>query len=118
MSRHGATYTGWRKVFHEAMSPPMWVLLLLASLQLLPMAACTSNPITNAHETAVHLVINGEGSCSGTIIGPHAVLSATHCFEWPYTVRIYGQPVRFLRAVLDGNDHTILIVDRTFTTWA
>lgn len=90
-----------------------WLLTLI--LLLLP--ACTADPVARAHDATVHLLINGN-SCSGTIIGPSAVLTATHCFEWPYTVRIYGLPVRVLRTFLDGNDHTIIVVDRHFESWA
>jgi V8-like Glu-specific endopeptidase len=89
----------------------------LLGLILLLAPACTVDPVTRAHDTTVHLVIDN-GSCSGTIIGPHAILTATHCFEWPYTVRIYGMPVRVLRAIVDGSDHTIIVVDRHFDTWA
>ncbi|THD06123.1 hypothetical protein B1991_14365 [Rhodanobacter lindaniclasticus] len=56
-------------------------------------------------------------SCSGTVIGPHAVLSAAHCFQWPYTLRIGYQPVSVKRVMLDGNDHIILIVGRRFDRW-
>ena len=74
--------------------------------------------IERAHETTLHLVINGDESCSGTAIGPHALLSATHCFDWPFTLKVYGQPVRVIQVLSDGNDHTILIVGLTFKRWA
>lgn len=31
--------------------------------------------------TALRLEMNGTGVCSGTAIGPHIILSASHCFE-------------------------------------
>ena len=74
--------------------------------------------IERAHETTLHLVINGDESCSGTAIGPHALMSATHCFDWPFTLKVYGQPVRVIQAISDGNDHTILIVGLTFKRWS
>lgn len=84
-------------------------LLLLALL-----AGCTN--FGTVKYAALHIEFD-QGSCSATVIGPHAILSAAHCFEWPYTLRIGLQPVTVKRAMLDGNDHIILIVDRTFTAW-
>lgn len=92
-------------------------LACLALAFLLGATGCV-NVTERAHETTLHLVINGDESCSGTAIGPHAILSATHCFDWPFTIKVYGQPVRVIQALSDGNDHTVLIVGLTFHRWA
>jgi hypothetical protein len=88
---------------------------ILAALLCVGLAGCIH--VDTARETAVHLQFSN-GSCSGTIVGPHAVLSATHCFSFGETLRLWQQPVRILQQIDDGNDHTIIIVDRNFPAWA
>ena len=85
-----------------------------AALLCVGLASCTG--FGTVKDAALHLQIDGV-SCSGTVIGPHAVLSAAHCFQWPYTLRIGYQPVSVKRVMLDGNDHIILIVGRKFDRW-
>lgn len=92
-------------------------LACLALAFLLGATGCAS-VIERTHETTLHLVINGDESCSGTAIGPHAILSATHCFDWLFSLKVYGQPIRVIDAFSDGNDHTVLIVGLTFHRWA
>src|SRR5574340_519082 len=61
------------------------------------------------HSTAVRLVMD-DGLCSGTVIGPGAILSATHCFvgAHPMTVRTATSATReagrnrFMAASADG----------------
>lgn len=56
--------------------------LIAASL----LAACSAAPVT----TPIPLLLTfSDGTCSGTAIGPHAVLTATHCFGGP-TVKLDG----------------------------
>lgn len=64
---------------------------ILAALLCVGLAGCTS--MGAIKDTALHIKINGNGSCGATAIGPSAILSAAHCFEWPYTLKIHGQPV-------------------------
>ena len=51
------------------------------------------------------LLTFADGTCSGTAIAPHAILTATHCFE-------NGKPrgLHVANRIDDGNDHTLLIV--------
>ena len=86
--------------------------ILLASLLML--AGC-ANTMQHSHRCAVRLAM-GDGVCSGTIIGPHAILSATHCFDGS-SVAVNGRPVRVMRRLDDGSDHTILLTDKTFRDW-
>ena len=87
--------------------------ILLAAF--LTLAGC-AHPVRHAHACAVRLTI-GEGTCSGTIIGPHSILSATHCFDGS-PVSINDRLVKVLQHIDDGDDHTILIVDQTYRDWA
>ena len=57
--------------------------------------------------TALCLVFD-DGSCSGTVIGPHAILSATHCFVGAKRLSIDGQLVTIIDRIDDGHDHTII----------
>ena len=59
-----------------------------------------------------------DGVCSGTAMGPHLVLSATHCFDNTEGMKINGTAAKVLKRVDDGNDHTFLVVDLTFKAWA
>jgi hypothetical protein len=72
---------------------------------------------------AVHAIVQrgiaDSSKCSGTAVGPHAILSAAHCdMSVDYLevdakmMRIVGPPV------LDGLDHVIYIVDGTFPQYA
>jgi len=36
--------------------------------------------LTDTRAVALRLEMDGNGVCSGTAIGPHLILSATHCF--------------------------------------
>lgn len=84
--------------------------------------ACTPVPVSTdhslAHRAAVFLDF-GQGSCSGTAVGPHAVLTATHCFGDGRTLqRVGSTAVKVRDRIDDGADHSIVFVDVTFTTVA
>lgn len=83
-------------------------------------AGCATpmSALQRAHGATMRLDMDGTRVCSGTAIGPHAILSATHCFIGAQTLAINGTPAAVLGATSDGHDHTILIVDHTFTEYA
>ena len=90
-------------------------LLLLVLL----VAGCATqlSALQRVHRSAL-ILRTDTGICSGTAIGPHAILSATHCFVGAQALAINGEPVVVTDAISDGHDHTILLVDRTFTEYA
>ncbi len=78
------------------------------------------------HRIAVYDLLKGDkwnqevAHCSGTVIGPHAILTAQHCFFDSNLIRLDEEkdPIRIVAALVDGNDHVIYLVDQTFKTWA
>jgi S1-C subfamily serine protease len=73
---------------------------LLASLSLLLLVACSQAPkpfdfAKQIDETSVEVTIMAGGSCSGTIIDDHTVLTAGHCSnfgDWKdFTVNVQGK---------------------------
>jgi len=78
------------------------------------------------HRIAIYDLEKGDtwdqevGHCSGTVVGPHAILTAQHCFFDSNLIRLDSEkdPIHIAAAIIDGNDHVIYLVDRTFKTWA
>lgn len=91
----------------------------ILSLLIMGATGCASHVTQRdaAHESALFLQMPG-GTCSGTAIGPNAILSATHCFGDMFTLSVNGKPVEVLKRFDDGRDHTILIVDEEFNVWS
>ena len=84
--------------------------LIAAALALL--AGCAIAPVGNP----VPLLLTfSDGTCSGTAIAPHAILTATHCFDGP-TVKLSGLTVKL--RIDDGDDHTLLVVTQAFRAHA
>jgi hypothetical protein len=78
---------------------------------LLALAGCAALP----QSTPEPLVLTfGDGSCSGTAIAEHVVLTATHCLKGEASVAADGGRLTIKRRIDDGNDHTLLIVAQTF----
>lgn len=86
------------------------VALLLAML-----AACASVPQSTPQPL---LLTFADGTCSGTAIAPHAILTATHCFNHESKPPIAKLPLAIVKRIDDGNDHTLLIVRQTFDAHA
>ncbi len=74
--------------------------------------------LDKAHAATVRLdFVNGV--CSGTVIGKRAILTATHCFKaGSGTPTINGSAVTITKRADDGNDHTIIWTDRTYSSIA
>jgi V8-like Glu-specific endopeptidase len=78
------------------------------------------------HRIATYDIIKGDGwnqevgHCSGTVVGPHAILTAQHCFMNSNLIRLDAEkePTVIVFAFIDGHDHIIYMVNRTFKTWA
>lgn len=69
----------------------------------------------DAHATTVRVDIGHAGVCSGTVVGAHTVLTATHCLVNGYPIAIDGEPVYISKQVDDGNDHSLIATDLTFS---
>ena len=90
----------------------MTIRTLLALVLIATSAGCVKHSVlSDAHATALRLEMTGNGICSGTAVGPHLVLTATHCFgEGPLVspaettplVSINGKPVAELKRIDDG----------------
>src|ERR1019366_2307394 len=84
-------------------------------------AAATKTAIEQQHATTHRLAVydllegstwNAEvGHCSATVVGPHALLTAQHCFANSNQIRLdtEKEPLHILAAFIDGNDHVIYL---------
>lgn len=111
--------TQMKKIFYQL---TLAVVLFAASFYM-PLPNLKHNKLTlersATHEISyVQVLNNGEhkdvGRCTGTAIGPHALLTAQHCDEegiriihMDYSVREY----HILVGMIDGRDHAIYILD-------
>jgi V8-like Glu-specific endopeptidase len=79
------------------------------------LTAVVDEPITKAHGATLQIgqqIISEQKICSATAIGPHAVLTATHCeVASDYLAIREGEgDYKILGRIRDGNDHTIYLV--------
>lgn len=92
--------------------------LALAFFLLAGCSGCASFPHDwDIEKSALSLEFQN-GWCSGTAVGRHTVLTATHCMAGGELVKINGKPVKATGREDDGNDHTLLVVDRKFSRWS
>ena len=55
--------------------------------------------------------------CSSVSVGPHVLLTASHCLLSDAVVAVDGEQVNVRDLETDRNDHALLWVDITFPTW-
>lgn len=91
--------------------------LLCAMLMLTTVCFATARPeVKKAFKANVEIkqqVISSESDCSATAIGPHALLTATHCEEPTddLDVSVIKDNVKIVGRIRDGMDHTIYLID-------
>ena len=88
---------------------------ILAALLCVGMASCV-NPIARVHNATVLMEMDN-GTCSGTVIGPHSILTAEHCLTRTKNLAVNSVPVEVLRVELDHYDHAIVRVNAAYTYW-
>lgn len=70
---------------------------------------------------ASHRIKYDRGSCTGTAIGPHAILTASHCNKDESTDTIHldlsVKDFHIEKTLTDGRDHDIYLVDATLTNF-
>jgi hypothetical protein len=111
-------------------------MLLALSMAISPIQACASklpkNVMTTTHriemtvtvpdapdaDTSDNLFSTRGDICSSTAIGPHALLTATHCDLGASTVSVDGVQAAIMSRLTDGNDHTIYMLNITFGEYA
>lgn len=93
-----------------------WIALLLAFS--IGGCGCASWPKDWDIEKTTLTLEFQNGWCSGTAVGKHVLLTATHCMAAGELQKINGKPVKVVRSVDDGSDHTLVVIDRPFVKWA
>jgi hypothetical protein len=65
-----------------------------------------------SHVIAMDSPVTGPGGCSATSIGPHALLTASHCERPDGFVTVDGEKnIPIVKVLRDGDDHSILFLD-------
>ena len=90
------------------------VILLLTFAPVLSCATKHNPIVAQAHKTTHHIemeTILGGGSCSATSIGPHALLTASHCEAPSDVIAVDDVKQIIVRVIRDGRDHSIYLLD-------
>lgn len=90
---------------------------LLAALLCVGLAGCTHGGVLGLAQQTEHLLGFKNGTCSGTAVGPHTLLTASHCFDGDTLVKVDGKPTRALWIAQDGQDHTLVGQTVKFRRW-
>jgi hypothetical protein len=92
-------------------------LLLLFAPAVCAKGTVVSTAASTTHEIEMSTLVSG-AKCSATAIGPHALLTASHCEQPTNDIQIDGKDATILFLKRDGGDHTIYFVDLGFKSWA
>lgn len=103
------------------MNARQWPLALLLAA-LVAIAGCRATVAEPSVESRVKaavvvLGLTDEGTCSGVMIGPRLLLSASHCFEGGRLLTVNQVPVNVVEYRHDGQDHAVLLLDTSFPAW-
>lgn len=91
---------------------------ILAVVALLCGGACQAQPPLERINKATFKIETGVGQCSGTAVGPHVLLTASHCvWDGLRMVDIGGNVVEVLSITRDGEDAVLLRVKHRFSSW-
>lgn len=97
------------------------VFLILASMYGQAQSRAT---IQQAHKTTYHIAeqtVMGGDICSATAVGPHALLTASHCEAATDDIYLQGKdkPAHIEGHIRDGHDHTIYLLSGiTFSVYS
>jgi V8-like Glu-specific endopeptidase len=91
-------------------------LITTALLAILSISSAFAATPSKVQPTTYHIrqsVLSGAAFCSATAIGPHALITATHCEQPTDSIDIQGFPdseVTVVSRIRDEQDHTILLL--------
>lgn len=78
--------------------------------------ACHAKPPYNLDVTFE--METGLSQCGATAVGPHTVLTASHCLADVRVITLDGLPYDVVSVTHDGADHALIRVEGTFKRWA
>lgn len=84
---------------------------LLALACLLIAGGCAAQPPYNTAHRATSQIEVGIGTCSATAVGPHVLISASHCFDLGLrAIAVNGKQCHLVRVIHDGHDHALIVL--------
>src|ERR1022692_2192877 len=100
-------------------------LILTVVIACTPVFAMPKHPESTAQRKAAHQIVFetthtedgvveiGKALCTASAIGPHALLTATHCDAGETTLQVDHELITrtILGRITDGEDHTIFLID-------
>lgn len=93
--------------------------IVLSSLAVAAGMCADAPALTQDSASAITLAFSTD-VCSGTVVAPRVILTATHCFESEDVpnVKVNKDVVAIWKRVDDGNDHTLIEVSKVFKVYS